>query len=104
MPQGRAMKVVHCRRSSYDIYIGRPSIFGNPFSHQKGTQAEVMVATREEAVEKYRQWVNGEIQVKGLTPPTMEQIKELKGKTLGCWCAPQSCHGDVLALLAEEER
>lgn len=93
-------KAVHCRRDSYDVYIGRPSIYGNPFSHKKGTQAEVMVASREEAIEKYRQWVKGEIQVKGLTPPTMEQIKELKGKTLGCWCAPLACHGDVLSELA----
>lgn len=96
-------KVVHCKLSSYDVYIGRLSIFGNPFSHQKGTQAEVMVTTREEAVEKYRQWVEGKIQVKGLTPPTMEQIKKLKGKVLGCWCAPQACHGDILSELATGE-
>ncbi len=89
-------RVVHCKKDEYDVYIGRPSVFGNPFSHKYGTRAEVIVATREDAVGKYRQWVNGEIQVDGLTPPTMEQIKELKDKTLGCWCFPQSCHGDIL--------
>lgn len=26
---------------------------------------------------------------------------ELRGKVLGCWCAPKMCHGDVLAELAE---
>ena len=27
---------------------------------------------------------------------------ELKGKTLGCWCKPYPCHGDVLAELADK--
>lgn len=26
---------------------------------------------------------------------------ELKGKVLGCWCAPLACHGDLLARLAD---
>ena len=29
----------------------------------------------------------------------LESIKELEGKTLGCWCAPQLCHGSVLERL-----
>ena len=37
----------------YDIYIGRGSKWGNPFSHMDGTQALYKVATRQEAVEKY---------------------------------------------------
>lgn len=94
-------KIVHCKSSEYDTYIGRPSIFGNPFSHKKGTQAKVVVATREDAVEKYRQWVEGQIKIPGLTPPTMEQVKELKGKVLGCWCSPLACHGDILAEIAD---
>ena len=28
--------------------------------------------------------------------------KELKGKTLGCFCAPKACHGDILLALANE--
>ena len=31
----------------------------------------------------------------------MAQLPELKGKVLGCWCAPEGCHGDVLAELAD---
>ncbi len=27
-------KVVHCKIEDYDVYIGRPSKFGNPFSHK----------------------------------------------------------------------
>jgi hypothetical protein len=29
-------------------------------------------------------------------------VPELRGRTLACWCAPELCHGDVLAELADE--
>jgi len=29
-------------------------------------------------------------------------LRMLKGKLLGCWCAPAACHGDVLAQLISE--
>ena len=32
----------------------------------------------------------------------MNRLAELDGKTLGCWCAPNPCHGDVLVRLCEE--
>lgn len=80
--------VVHCKKSSFDVYIGRPSIFGNPFVIGKdGDRAEV--------VRKYREWV--------LTQPEiLGRIQELKGKVLACWCSPEACHGDVLAELANK--
>jgi len=85
-------KVVHCKKARYDIYIGRPSKWGNPFSH-KNLPGIVIRSTREEAVESYRTWL--------LTQPhLMAALPELKGKVLGCWCKPNSCHGDVLAELA----
>jgi Domain of unknown function (DUF4326) len=31
----------------------------------------------------------------------LEQIHELKGKILGCWCKPLPCHGDILAEIAD---
>jgi len=75
--------VVHCKRSAHDVYIGRPSKWGNPFVIGKdGSRAEV--------VAKYREWA----QRRGLDKAA---ALELKGKTLGCWCSPQACHGDVLA-------
>lgn len=43
---------------------------------------------------KYRHWIERQ-------PDLMGDLHELKGKTLGCWCAPLACHGDVLAELAE---
>jgi hypothetical protein len=32
--------VVHCKKDKYDVYIVRPSKWGNPFSHRGGIWAE----------------------------------------------------------------
>lgn len=90
------MKVVHCKKEKFDVYIGRPSIWGNPFSHKEGTKAQFKVQSREEAVRMYRQWLLN-------NPILMAKLPELKGKTLGCWCFPLSCHGDVLLELANKD-
>lgn len=89
--------VVHCKREPYDVYIGRPSLFGNPFTHKEGTIAQYKVASRDEAVSKFEEWLRAQ-------PELVTKVKkELKGKVLGCWCAPLSCHGDVLSKIANEE-
>lgn len=100
--------VVHCKRAKYDVYIGRPGKWGNPFSHLDESSAPVYVKTREDAVECYRQWIFGgqqEIHDRlKLVRPTVEEIKsELRGKVLGCWCAPKACHGHVLVEIANGE-
>jgi len=90
-------RVVHCRKAQFDIYVGRPSAWGNPFSHRAGTLAKFRVATREEAIERYREWLLGQ-------PELVERARsELRGKILGCWCKPLACHGDVLASVANNE-
>ena len=38
--------------------------------------------------------------MKTSTSPTCAALPELRGKILGCWCAPKVCHGDVLVELA----
>jgi hypothetical protein len=89
-----ASLVVHCKKSAYDVYIGRPGPWGNPFSHQAGTLAKFRVASRDEAVSKYEEWLLAQ-------PELVARAKaELRGKVLGCWCSPQSCHGHVLARIA----
>lgn len=101
-PAQRRTRVVHCKRERYDVYIGRgrdPKTgargpWGNPFSHQAGTLAQFRVGSREEAIERFEQYLLD-------TPELMARLHELKGKTLGCWCAPKPCHGDVLARLAD---
>jgi len=88
-------RVVHCKKEKYDVYIGRPSKWGNPFTHiaDKHTLAEYLVSSREEAIAAYKKWI--------LTQPyLLASLSELKGKTLGCWCHPKACHGDFLVQLA----
>lgn len=88
--------VVNKRTSSqYDVYIGRPSEWGNPYAHRAGTAAEHMVGSRDEAVEAYRQSLKQRIRDEGL--PLIHRLAALHGKTLACWCAPLACHGDVLS-------
>jgi hypothetical protein len=86
-------RVVHNKREAFDVYIGRPSKWGNPFSHKDGTLAEFRVGSRDEAVDAYRDWI-------ATQPDLLADLPELRGKVLGCWCAPQRCHGDVLVELA----
>jgi len=97
--------VVHCKQSPFDVYIGRGqgSIFGNPFTHKEGTQAAVVVGSREEAVQAFRDWLAG-VAYQDVEPERrqaiLDAIPTLRGKVLACWCAPLACHGDVLAELA----
>ena len=79
------------------VYVGRPSIWGNPFSHAPKSAAEVKVETREEAIACFEVWLMEQ-------PELVERVKrELKGKVLGCWCRPScACHGEVLARIANE--
>ena len=90
--------VVHCKREPFDIYIGRGrgSAWGNPFTWKGNTLAEFIVP-QEEVLKRYEEWLLGQ-------PMLVARVKsELRGKVLGCWCAPGPCHGDVLARIANEE-
>ncbi len=85
--------IVHVREP-YDVYIGRGSEWGNPYTHIKNrvTKANFIVRTREEAIEKYKEWILSQ-------PELMKKIESLRGKKLACWCKPRACHGDVLVEL-----
>lgn len=74
------------RGDEYDVYIGRPSKWGNPFTIGRD-------GTRDEVIAKYERWIHTQ-------PELLASIGELRGKRIACWCAPLSCHGDVLARLA----
>lgn len=91
--------IVHCKKESYDVYIGRPSKWGNPFTHikDKNTKAEFIVSTRKESIEKYREWVLSQ-------PELLNDLYELDGKILGCWCSPKSCHGYILIELIHRQK
>lgn len=78
--------VVHWKRQQYDIYVGRPSAWGNVY--HVGIDG-----TREEVIAKHRAWLLKQ-------PILLARLPELRGKILGCWCAPKPCHADILAELA----
>lgn len=90
-------KVVHCKKEPYDVYIGRPSKWGNPFSHKENTIAKYKVKNKEEAIDAYHKWILNQSDL-------LNSLHELEGKTLGCWCAPNKCHGDILIKLIDEAR
>lgn len=82
-----ATKVVNkYHKVPYDVYIGRGSIWGNPFVIDKD-------GTREEVIAKYEQYLLN-------SPDLLAKVGSLYGKTLCCFCAPKACHGDVLARYA----
>lgn len=70
------------------VYIGRPSIWGNPFVIGKD-------GSRDDVIAKYETWLLGNGQL-------VDQLAALAGKDLVCWCAPARCHGDVLVRLANK--
>ena len=83
-------KVVHWKREPYDVYVGRPSKWGNPF-------IVGVHGTRKEVIQKYREWIVKQ-------PDLMASLHELRGKTLGCWCGPDQCHGLVLLEMANGDK
>ncbi len=88
-----------------NIYIGRAGIvfidgerypkisspFANPFKIGRD-------GSREEVLQKYQKWLEEKMR----SPQFLTHLKELKGKTLGCWCAPEGCHGDILLEVIEK--
>lgn len=77
--------VVHVD-SEYDVYIGRGSLFGNPY--------EIGIdGTRVEVIARYRKWFNFVLK----SDTFKRELLKLKGKKLGCFCCPKRCHGDVIA-------
>jgi hypothetical protein len=88
------------------VYIGRPSILGNPYSSKPSTTAIYQVDSNPDAVKYYRQYLWRELQKD--TSPLKNEIYRLAGMyqkidhlTLVCWCKEKinddiPCHGDVI--------
>lgn len=83
--------------------IHRPFVFSNPFTHikDKKTKAKYVVASRDEAIDLYKDYFNKMIE---LSPKFKEEWDKLYDayKTydeiyLGCYCGVnERCHGDIL--------
>jgi hypothetical protein len=71
----------------WDVSIGRPGIWGNPFVIGRD-------GTREEVIAKHARWIR-------TRPDLLKRLPELRGRRLACFCKPLACHGDTLAKLAD---
>jgi len=98
--------VTNVHNNKCKVYVGRPDAnpkgrggrptsghprwgWGNPFSMGGG-------ASRWSVIRQYTNWIMAPERAALRT----EARQELEGKTLGCFCTPLSCHGHVLALIA----
>jgi len=80
------------------VYVGRPSRWGNPFSHKPSKLLGVVrVDSRAEAVRRYELWLRSR------TDLVAAAKRELRGRDLACVCAPLPCHADVLLRVANED-
>lgn len=84
-------RVVNIRKEAYDVYIGRAGhgmdgYFGNPFRLGPGM-------TRDDTLDRYRKYFYHRL---GIDKEFRKRIGELQGKTLGCFCKPNPCHGDII--------
>lgn len=90
-------RVVNCHVAPFDlladgyVYIGRPSVWGNPFKLPRGaTEIERLAC-----INRFREYLR-------TRPDLIARARaELRGKVLGCFCHPKACHGDVLAAVAD---
>jgi hypothetical protein len=89
LPKTKVVKIMRKKNKvvqDCDVYIGRECRKGG-WNLDASKWANPFVG--KEAVDKYRKYI--------LSKPTLlEDIEELRGKRLGCWCKPKPCHGDVL--------
>lgn len=69
--------------------IGRSTQFGNPFRLSKDGGNYTRLAS----VKEYKNWFYENLKS---DPEFREAVHALEGETLGCFCAPKPCHGDVI--------
>ncbi len=91
--------------TSDDVYIGRGSLFGSPYSHLPSEKENVTLCdTREEAIDAYKKYFHDIIdscgckhkQFKGQLREMIVKLKLGGEINLICFCKPKACHGDVI--------
>ena len=107
--------VVHCRVESYDVYIGRGKRghvpkeimgygwLGNPFPVDMNidTPIGIIPIGRDLAIAMFKRYFYERI---SMDSKYKEAILKLKGKTLGCYCSPKACHGQVYDDYEDEDQ
>ena len=85
-------------RKPGSVYVGRPSVLGNPF-------VVGVHGNRRECIDKYEVWLRVSI-----LDHNSDQYKEinrlasLSDGELSCHCYPLPCHADVIAKIIDEVR
>lgn len=69
------------------VYIGRPSIFGNPY-------VIGIDGNRREVLQRFAHYFLVKLKNE---PQFRKEVLALRGKVLGCFCKPRLCHGDIIA-------
>jgi Domain of unknown function (DUF4326)/YspA, cpYpsA-related SLOG family len=84
--------IVNKHYGSSGVYVGRPTVLGNPYTLQD--------YTRTDAVARYRLWLRQQWQRHGEVHAALLQLArqyhEQGALTLVCWCAPRPCHAEVI--------
>ena len=86
----------HLKDAGLLVYIGRRNRGGWPQSRWANPFRIGSDDERARMVEQYDAWLHAPEQA-----DLLAVVPTLKGKALGCWCAPKPCHGDVLRALAD---
>jgi Domain of unknown function (DUF4326)/YspA, cpYpsA-related SLOG family len=84
--------IVNRNHGSSGIYVGRPTVLGNPYT--------LKVYNRTDAIARYRIWLRQQWQRQGEVQAALLQLArqyhEQGELTLVCWCAPRPCHAEVI--------
>lgn len=87
-------KVVNRHYEAYDVYCGRGTPWGNPYSHdRRWVSPDKVCASRDEAVEMYRLHFYKCLHT---VPGFAEQTRSLAGMRIACSCKPARCHCDII--------
>ncbi|MDR3495343.1 MAG: DUF4326 domain-containing protein [Ancalomicrobiaceae bacterium] len=92
------------------VYVGRPTVFGNPFTVAACREAGIRGTEGEHVslcVQAFREWIGGSDcwwmgpEADAARDGLRRRLPELRGHDLACWCRlDQPCHADVLLRLA----
>jgi hypothetical protein len=88
--------IIWAEKAGCYLYIGdavrhtpyRRSPWYNPAKHRQ--------TDHDRAVEEYKDYILRK-------PDLLKRLPELRGKVLGCWCYPKSCHGNILIELCYKQ-
>lgn len=87
MRGGHDRLIAWAEQNELYVRVDRRTEWGNPFETPADGDRETVIVNYRDHYLPYK-------------PSLLGRIGRLHGKALGCWCAPEPCHGDVLAALA----